>query len=652
MTEETTTVQHDGIEQHDKGHPKGLYLLYFTEMAERFSYYGMRAIFTLYMVNALLFDKAFASQVYGSYTGLVYLTPLMGGFISDKFWGNRRSIIVGGILMALGQLLMFTSASMYTTPDSATLVMFGGLTCLIIGNGFFKPNISTMLGQLYAPGDHKVTSAFIIFYQGINMGAMFAPFICGSLGEQYDTMGNSIPSAFRYGFLAACIGMVISLIAFIWLKNKFIVTPDGKAVGMPVKAEKKVVASAVETAPAAKMSMVSIIGAIIAVAVLVPVFKYAVDMDWVGAFIFPISIVLPVLIVLDPSLTRIERERIFVIYIIAFFVIFFWSAFEQAGVSLTFFASEQTDRHILGWNMPASLFQIFNALFIVLLAPLSAMFWDYLHKKKMEPSSPVKQAIGLLLLALGYLFIAWGVHGLQPWVKVSMIWLVGLYFIHTVGELCLSPIGLSMVVKLAPVRFTSLLMGVWFMSNATANKFAGTLSALYPEEVKMEKTFSVNPDAAKIISTGSFDTTGVWAKSADLYQTIETAKVKIEKDAKTGDSTITSLAPTGLKVDISVYHLKLIRTVNGKFSKAFVVDDSHGKYLLSYRKDEEKTLTGTKITEKIERWNLAPAKPKFMGQTINNLFDFFMIFVYMAGAAAVLLFSINKWLLKKMHGVK
>jgi POT family proton-dependent oligopeptide transporter len=645
MTEDSSTLPLEETvpdEQYPKKHPRGLYLLYFTEMWERFSYYGMRAIFTLYMVNALLFDKAFASQVYGSYTGLVYLTPLMGGFISDKLWGNRRSIIVGGIMMAIGQFLMFTSASMYTTPDRATLIMFAGLTFLIIGNGFFKPNISTMLGQLYAEGDHKVTSAFIIFYQGINMGAMFAPALCGALGEQYDAAGNSVPSAFRYGFLAACIGMVISLIAFIWLKNKYVVTPKGEAVGMPVK-NNKTEAKAVNEAPKAKMSMGYIIGAIVALIVLIPAFKYGAGLDWIGAFIFPISIVLPVLIVLDPSLTKVERERIFVIYIIAFFVIFFWSAFEQAGASLTFFASEQTDRSIFGWLMPASFFQIFNALFIVIFAPVSVYFWNWLHKKNMEPSSPVKQAIGLALLAIGYLYIAWGVHGLQPWAKVSMIWLVGLYFIHTLGELCLSPIGLSMVVKLAPLRFTSLLMGVWFMSNAAANKFAGTLSSLYPEEVKMETMASARADVLNKLQENPIDT-AMWRWSADKSYNVPVAKLGMDKDE------ITSLEPTGTKHAVSVYHMKLIRTVESRLTKAVVSDD--GKYLYTYKKDEQKTSDGVKVTEKVMVWNMEPEKPSFLGMKINTLYDFFMIFVYMAGAAAILLFAIHKWLLTKMHGVK
>jgi POT family proton-dependent oligopeptide transporter len=217
---------------------------------------------------------------------------------------------------------------------------------------------------------------------------------------------------------------------------------------------------------------------------LYSVFYFVLHFDLIGAVIFTLCIIMPAYVISDPSITKIERERIWVIYIIAFFVIFFWSAFEQAGASLTFFADEQVNRNILGWEMPASYFQSFNPVFVVLFAPVLSTLWLRLGQKNMDPASPTKQAIGLFLLSLGYLVIALGVKGVEPGTKVSILWLTGLYFIHTMGELSLSPIGLSMVNKLAPIRFASLLMGVWYLSNATANKFAGMLSGLYPEAGK------------------------------------------------------------------------------------------------------------------------------------------------------------------------
>jgi POT family proton-dependent oligopeptide transporter len=452
-------------------HPKGLYLLFFTEMWERFSYYGMRAIFTLFMIKALMFDKALASEIYGSYTGLVYLTPLIGGYMADRYWGNRRAILVGGILMAVGHFCMFLSASNYDNLAFAQPMLFLGLGFLIMGNGFFKPNISTMVGQLYPAGDKRIDAAFTIFYMGINLGAFLAPLVCGWFGDS----GNA--ADFKWGFLAACIGMIVSIVSFELLKNKFIVTPTGEGVGMvPAKQE-----LAESDANAPKMPLTQMLIWAIASLGLFAALYHLLDLGVVGATIFSITIIAPMVIITDKSLTFIEKQRIGVIYILAFFVIFFWAAFEQAGASLTFFAEEQTDRNLAGVEIPTSFFQSINAMLIIILAPLFAVIWTFLGRRNWEPSSPAKQALGLLFLSIGYLVIAFGVKGLDPSIKVSMMWLFSLYLLHTVGELCLSPIGLAMVVKLAPAKFASLLMGVWFLSLAAASKFAGILSALYPD---------------------------------------------------------------------------------------------------------------------------------------------------------------------------
>ena len=463
-----------------KRHPKGLYLLFVTEMWERFSYYGMRALFMLYMVQALLFDKETASQVYGSYTGLVYLTPLIGGYIADRYWGNRRSIVTGALTMALGQFLLFLSACYYQQAELAKYLMFCGLGLLILGNGFFKPNISTMVGRLYREDDNRKDSAFTIFYMGVNVGSTLAPLVCGLLGN------TGHPEDFKWGFLAACIGMLLGATVFQLFKNKYICDPDGNPVGMApaVSHEKK---QQTQQSPASNSRTWLMVAGTVALTLLFSVNWNAMDKgsfadaDWIGSLIYATAIIMPLLIITDRSLTRLEQVRIGVIYIIAFFVIFFWAAYEQAGASLTFFADEQTDRHIGGWEMPAAYFQSFNPIMIVTLAPIFAAVWSFLGKRGIEPSSPRKQAIGLGLLALGYLFIAFGVKDIEPGVKVSMVWLTGLYLIHTMGELCLAPIGLSLVYKLSPARFSSLLMGVWYLSTSAANKFAGLLSGYYPE---------------------------------------------------------------------------------------------------------------------------------------------------------------------------
>ena len=463
------------------GHPKGLYVLFFTEMWERFSYYGMRAILVLFMTKMLAFDSKLASGIYGNFTALVYLTPLIGGFISDRYWGNRRSIVVGGLTMAIGQFVLFFCASMVTTNVHLAIVLFVvGLTTLVIGNGLFKPNISTMVNQLYAPGDKRVDAAFTIFYMGINLGALFSPLICGTLAEKVD---------FRWGFFSAGVGMLAGLVVFQMLKNKYILTAGGEIIGgKPKKIEKPAVASN-DAVAKAEFSPTRILMWVGVYAVLWFVFLQFVGFNWISTLVFATSIAASGFIITDPSLNKVERQRIVVIYVAAFFVIFFWSAFEQAGASLTIFADKQVERHIFGWEMPATWFQSVNPLAIIVFAPVFATIWVALGKKNMEPASPVKQAIGLALLSIGYLVIAIGVKGVDGATKASMFWLIGMYILHTFGELCLSPIGLSMVARLAPMRLASLLMGVWFLANAMANDFAGMLSKLYPEGGKATSLF-------------------------------------------------------------------------------------------------------------------------------------------------------------------
>jgi POT family proton-dependent oligopeptide transporter len=659
----------------DKSHPKGLYVLFVTEMWERFSYYGMRALFVLFMTKALLFDKALGSEIYGSYTGLVYLTPLLGGYMADRYWGNRKSIIIGGILMAIGQLFMFFAGTYYQEVNIAAPLMFTGLGFLIIGNGFFKPNISTMVGQLYPAGDKRVDSAFTIFYMGINLGAFIAPLLCGYLGDT----GNA--ADFRWGFMAACVGMIVSLILFITLKNKYLVTPTGEQIGEKPNSSREVKSETEVATPVNYTAMViwaAVFGG------LLYLFRFQAEMDWIGSFIFALTIAAPGYIITDPTLSKVERQRIWVIYIAAFFVIFFWAAFEQAGASLTHFAEEQTNREIFGTVVPTSYFQSINAVAIVIFAPLFVWLWGWMGKKNMEPASPFKQAMGLFLLAMGYLVIAFGVKGIDPSTKLSMVWLVSLYTIHTFGELCLSPIGLSMVNKLAPVKLASLLMGVWFLSTAAANKFAGTLSALYPEEVKMEKRYSAKADASVMATfNANMLDTNVWKADPKGTYSLATATVKTVKaaDAET-DSMVALTTNTIVAADtakhectdscmssgncpmhnkvvaapvmgnISVFHLKVIKSNNKYFDRALLLNDTT---LITHDSvDVVTNIDGVKKATKEERlqtWNLKPEKPTFFVK-IETLYDFFMLFVFMAGAASLVLFFLSGRLLKMMNGVR
>ncbi|SHF14553.1 peptide MFS transporter [Chryseobacterium vrystaatense] len=483
------------VENKNSRHPKGLWVLFGTEMWERFNFYGMRALLTLFMVNSLLIKEADAAIIYGGFLALCYLTPLLGGFIADKYIGNRNAILIGGSLMAIGQFLLFISASTFSADlGSSKMIMWLALFVIIFGNGFFKPNISSMVGSLYPKQEKsKLDSAFTIFYMGINIGAFLGQFICPYVGDVKDAAtGVRDIFAFKWGFLAASIAMVIGTVTFFILKNKYVVNPEGRPIGGLPKNNTSEDFEEGET-QTAKFSGLSLGITGVLFVILFFAFRYllvgelgfkAVEMGQmikgiIYPFIYAAGISLAFLI-MSSAENKIERQRIWVIYIVSFFIIFFWAAFEQAGSSLTFIADNQTDRSIFGWNMPPSMVQIFNGIFVVLLAVPFSLTWDKLRAKGREPVSPFKQAMGLALIALSYFIIAHNVKDLGNSGLLAIKWLMLLYFIQTCGELCLSPIGLSLVGKLAPKRFASLLYGVFFISNAAGYALAGSLGALIP----------------------------------------------------------------------------------------------------------------------------------------------------------------------------
>jgi proton-dependent oligopeptide transporter, POT family len=385
-----------------EGHPKGLYLLFGVEMWERFSYYGMRAILVLFLVSTaggFGWSKEDASQLYGWYTGLVYLAPLIGGYLADRFLGTHRSLLIGGAVIAAGHFCL-------AFPSRATF--FIGLGLIIIGTGLFKPNVSTMVGQLYAPGDRRRDAGFTIFYMGINLGAFLGQIVCGGFAD-------SPRFGWHWGFGAAGVGMVLGLIMYVAFRPKYLAgigdKPNAEAAGR----------TATPSAP----------------------------------------------------LQIEERHRVYALFSLYFFSIFFWMAFEQAGSSMNFFAQERTQRFIGGFEVPAPFFQSINPLVIILFAPLFANLWTWLGRRRIEPSTPVKMGLGLLLLGAGFVFMVIGARLSDGGVKVSPVWLVLAYTLHTFGELCVSPVGLSMVTKLAPAKFASLLMGGWFLSSFFANVAGG-----------------------------------------------------------------------------------------------------------------------------------------------------------------------------------
>ncbi len=388
------------------GHPRGLYFLFAVEMWERFSYYGMRALLTLYMVKYLLFSTEKAGSVYGIYTGLVYLTPLIGGYIADRYLGPKKCILIGALLMMLGHFAM-------VMPDLP--FFYTALGFLIVGNGFFKPNISTLVGKLYPEGDGRRDSGFTIFYMGINIGAFMAPLVCGTLGEKI---------GFHYGFATAGIGMLIGFLIYLWGQNRYCAN--------------------IGNAPAGKNN-----------------YRNPENRD--------------------KPLTKTEKQRIAVIFILLFFSIFFWISFEQAGSSLTLFADRSTDRVIpfLNWEFPVSYFQSVNPLFIILFAPLFARMWVELSNRNKNPSAPLKFSAGLFLVSFSFILMVIASLISETAGKVSFLWLIGVYLFHTLSELCISPVGLSVVTKLAPARFASLLMGTWFSANFIANLTAGLFAGKY-----------------------------------------------------------------------------------------------------------------------------------------------------------------------------
>ncbi|MDQ2768114.1 MAG: peptide MFS transporter [Gemmatimonadota bacterium] len=437
------------------GHPRGLGLLFITEMWERFSYYGMRALLILYLTQALRWNTARAANLYGTYTMLVFLTPLIGGYLADRFIGTRRSLVIGGLFIATGHFcLAVSSMTMFYT----------GLVLIIIGTGFFKPNVSTMVGQIYADGDSRRDAGFTIFYIGINTGAFLGGLVCGYLGDQ-TRFGDR---GWHWGFGAAGVGMLLGLIVYVALRDKYL-------PGIGVKATKAIPAvGAPIVATDSKALLHGVIGAAAGIAVSVLLGGF----DALSAFVAgTIGASLAVTILGSHGE---ERKRVIAIFIVAFFVVVFWACYEQAGSSMNLFAANNTQLQVGSFHIPAAWSQNVDPAVIVLFAPVFAWIWVKLAKIGREPSTALKMVIGLALLGFGFVFMVIGGQRADNGVLVSPLWLVAAFTFHTWGELCLSPVGLSYVTKVAPVRFASLLMGVWFLANGAANKIAGTIAELTP----------------------------------------------------------------------------------------------------------------------------------------------------------------------------
>jgi len=458
------------------GHPRGLSTLFFTEMWERFSFYGLRAILFLYMTSelakgGLAFERPYAGLIMGTYTSSVYWTPLIGGWLADKWLGARRAVLVGGIIIACGHFSM----AIKTMPN-----FYLGLALIAIGTGFLKPNVSTMVGFLYDEKDARRDAGFSIFYMGINLGALLAPLVVGYLGQNVE---------WHYGFGAAGVFMVLGLIQYVVGKNRL------RGVGeRPIKKDQPDIAQTTKIGDEAKQSGFDFLTA--ALSIVLGVVGFWAGVHWGGAGlvggIFPgvVAFFLGYIAGTVRSLGRAEALRVGVIFILFIFAIIFWMSFEQASTSLTLFADKLTRLNIFGFKFPSSWYQSVEPVFIVSLAPVFAIIWQRLGNR--NPSSPAKFAYGLVFAAVAFGIVAFastlipptGGGELSEALRVSPLWLVVVYFLQALGELCLSPVGLSTVTKVSPARMVGLMMGVWFLALSIGNFLAGIMGGMFNEKAE------------------------------------------------------------------------------------------------------------------------------------------------------------------------
>jgi len=437
------------------GHPRGLSTLFFTEMWERFSYYGMRGLLLLFLVASVqtggfgLTDRTGAA-IYGLYVGFVYLMALPGGWVADRILGQRRAVFVGGCFIAAGHFSM----ALPTVPS-----FYMGLVLIVIGTGLLKPNVSAMVADLYPEGGARRDAGFSVFYSGINVGAMIGPLVCGFLGEKIN---------WHLGFSAAGVGMVLGLIQY-----RF----GGKYLGTAGLRRADPAQSVADRAAVRKLAIgvavvvgIALLAAALQLTGILRLTLYGVAKG-AGFFMLGLAIVYFASVLLWGRLTSGEKKRIVVLFVFFMAAVMFWAGFEQAGSSLNLFADRMTQRVIFGWEMPTSFLQSVNSIFIILLAPVFGMLWVRLGRR--QPSTPAKMGFGLVFLAIGFLVLAWGASLAAGGLRVSMMWLIITYLLHTAGELCLSPVGLSSVTKLAPKRLVGQMMGTWFMGTALGNLIAG-----------------------------------------------------------------------------------------------------------------------------------------------------------------------------------
>jgi POT family proton-dependent oligopeptide transporter len=549
------------------GHPQQLAILFTSEMWERFGYYGMRALLILYLVEHFVFADRVANGLYGAFTSLVYLTPLIGGLIADQYFGSKKAVKLGAVLMSAGYLLLAFSGGKNADPyvtiggkeyqvdvvkngeaatqyvvdgankykisgnddgsislegatgavpatvpasdykfdakrnDLTVMLLFLSLGLIIVGNGYFKPNISTIVGALYPEGDRRRDAGFTIFYMGINLGSIISQFLAPLIAVKF---------GYQWGFALAGVGMLLA-----WARFQF-AGPALSGYGNPPKDAKNrdlpIIIGSIVAVPVMwfllnnAMTSASIAQEVAAQGVI----GYIASQPLLGKVMFFIYIVamvgIPAWAIM--SLKSVERDRMIVATVLTFFSVVFWTQFEQAGSSMTLFADRNTDRNIGAYLMPAGQVQIFNPLFIVIFAPIFSVMWGWLGKRGLEPSVPLKFAIGLILVGVGFLVLVFGSQFHDSKFMVPLFWLALAYFIHSIAELCLSPVGLSMITKLSIPKLVGMMMGVWFLSSAMAQYVGGIVAQFASTETVGGEV--LNNEVSLNTYLGVFQTIGIW----------------------------------------------------------------------------------------------------------------------------------------------
>lgn len=607
-----------------KIHPKALFTLFMVELWERFSYYGMRALLILYMTAKVMdggfeFDDAKAYGIYGAYGALVYLTPIIGGYFADKLMGFRKAITIGALLMAIGQFTLFMNNE---------FTFFIGLALLVVGNGFFKPNISSMVGRFYEDGDKRRDGAFTLFYMGINMGAFLAPLTCGAIGEN---------EGWQYGFLTAGIGMLLGYLVFLWGKN----TGTFGEIGItPDELPKENVVKIIPNSIFPYLVMVLMFGLSWVLIInndIVDVLLGILAIGIIGYLLFQAS-----------KMEKVAKQRIWVIVLLLLFTTIFWTFFELAGSALSLFTARNVHRTLFGLEIKTTFFQSFNPLFIMLFAPIFSWIWIKLSNVNKEPSAPYKFGLGLVLLGLGFLVLKFG----GSYAKLGMVpavFMVLLYLLHTIGELTLSPVGLSLVTKLSPKQMVAFMMGIWFLSSSIAHQGGKHIASLTTVN---EKT---------IVESDVF-------KDSDIDKDVKSVLAEEEILAKLDNESVAQV----LVSDDFINKLNA-KSVGKQYAKSIVVVDEILKdaenysgakkekmiksatvSFLSLKGNEVKTKVNT-ISEYEDLVEKSPAgyvNNVIKNESLNKGLSVFSILGFVAIGCGILLFLIGPFVTRWMHGVR